>query len=66
MDIKIINVQAEPHKREDPKYAMTKDEKNNKRLYKDRMEKVENALFIPMISQQREKSLGKHPAPYPE
>ena len=49
MDIKIINVQAQSHTREDPSQALKKAEQGKDKLYRERVEKVENATFIPMI-----------------
>ena len=49
MGIKIINIQADTHNRYDPKEAMSKAAKGKERIYKDRIEKIENATFVPMI-----------------
>ena len=47
--IKVINVQAETHKSHSPKEAILKAEDGKDRAYKERVEKVENASFIPII-----------------
>ena len=48
-DVKIINAQAETHAKTHPKQAMSKAEEGKERAYKERIEKVEGAEFIPMI-----------------
>ena len=48
-DIKVINVQADSHKHHSPKEAIQRAEESKNRSYKQRVEKVENASFIPII-----------------
>ena len=49
MDIKIINAQADSHKETHPSQAMKKAEEGKERSYKERLQKLENASFIPII-----------------
>ena len=49
MDVKIINVQAECHGNLHPSESLKKAESGKDKLYKDRLQKVENATFVPMI-----------------
>ena len=48
-DIQVINTQADSHLQHTPMEAMKKAEDNKNRLYKERLQMVENATFIPMI-----------------
>ena len=52
-DVKIINAQADTHMKSNPKQAMTKAEEGKERAYKERIEKVEGAEFVPMIFSSR-------------
>ena len=52
-DVKVINAQAEAHVKASPKQAMTKAEEGKERAYKERVEKVEGAEFVPMIFSSR-------------
>ena len=49
VDIKVINAQADSHAKHNPRKALTKAEEGKDRAYKERIEKVEGATFIPMI-----------------
>ena len=49
MDIKVINAQADAHKETHPSLAMKKAEEGKERSYKERLQKVENASFVPII-----------------
>ena len=49
LDVKIINAQAEKHAKTNPRQAMTKAKEGKERAYKERMEKLEGAEFIPMV-----------------
>ena len=48
-DIKIINTQADTHAQYNPRQAMMKAEEGKDRAYKERIEKVENGSFVPLI-----------------
>ena len=48
-DVKIINTQADTHLQDNPRQAITKAEAGKDRAYKERIEKVENATFIPLV-----------------
>ena len=52
-DVKIINAQADTHMKSNPKQAMTKAEEGKERAYKERIEKVEGAVFVPMVFSSR-------------
>ena len=45
----MINAQAESHANHNPRIALIKAEEGKDRAYKERIEKVEGATFIPMI-----------------
>ena len=49
LDIKVINAQAETHLANNPKEAMCKAEEGKERAYKERIERVENGEFIPIL-----------------
>jgi hypothetical protein len=49
LDIKVINAQAETHLTNNPKEAMCKAEEGKERAYKERIERVENGEFIPIL-----------------
>ena len=49
MDVKIINAQADSHVNLHPSEALRKAESGKDKLYKDRLQKVESASFVPMI-----------------
>ena len=44
-----INVQADSHAKDNPRKALTKSVEDKDHAYKERIEKVEGATFIPMI-----------------
>ena len=48
-DIKIINTQADSHALYNPRLALKKAEEGKDRAYKERIEKVENGLFVPLV-----------------
>jgi hypothetical protein len=49
MDVQIINVHETTHQREVSTKAMAKAEASKHRLYLERIQKVENATFVPFI-----------------
>ena len=61
-DVKVINAQARTHLDQTPEEALVNSEHNKNRAYKKRVEKVENAAFIPLIFTSRgarSKATGK-------
>lgn len=48
-DIKVINAQADTHLTHNPKEAMLKAEEGKDRAYKERIQKVENGEFMPIL-----------------
>ena len=48
-DVEIINTQADSHLKDTPKEAMKKAEERKDKLYKQRVQTVENGIFCPLI-----------------
>ena len=58
-DVKVINTSAETHLIHDPREAMKKVEEGKDRSYKDRISRVDNATFVPMIFTSKGARTGK-------
>ena len=65
-DVKVINAQADSHVKHNPRKALADAEDGKDRAYKERIEKVEGATFIPMIFTSRGAKQKEHQKPWPK